>query len=117
MMRFALAVLLGLALIPPLRADFTGNTLNLLCTDGSKQAETSCSMWIAGFSAGIFAAQGLAHSKGTVAVTCIPNGVTGIQVRAIVEKYMREHPSILHVGADAIASFAIERAFLCRNSN
>ena len=98
--------------------DFTGMQLRELCTAGSDAPEQNiCRTWISGYQAGLFAAQTIAKAH---RVTCLPRGFTGDQAWLIVEKFMKDHPNILHGRADVIAFVALSEAFPCgspKNSN
>ncbi len=70
-------------------------------------------MWISGFEAGLFAAQ---HAAGMNMSVCLPEGITGEQAILIIEKFMKENPKILNMGADVVAHFALWQAFPCPGS-
>ncbi len=45
--------------------------------------------------------------------TYVPDGVTARQLRAIVEKYVREHPAELHADAAGLVYVAVREAWPC----
>jgi Ssp1 endopeptidase immunity protein Rap1a len=104
----AIAVVALLSVSTEGKADFTG--MDLLECRGAK---TSCEAWIAGFEAGLFAArEGEKHNKSV----CLPEGFTGKQAALIVDKYMKEHPEMLHFNAGPIVFLALWGAFPCSKS-
>jgi Rap1a immunity proteins len=108
--RFLANAALLLCLSTEGKADFTGTDL-FECTGGvSAAAKKSCEAWIAGFEAGLFAAsEGEKYNKSV----CLPEGFTGKQAVLIVDKYMKEHPEMLHFNAGPIAFIALWGAFPC----
>jgi hypothetical protein len=81
------------------------------CTGGVQQAKMSCEAWIAGFEAALFGAHE-ARKRRNMSV-CLPEGFTGKQAVLIVEKYMKEHPEMLHNNAGPIAFLALWSSFPC----
>jgi hypothetical protein len=87
-----------------------------LCTNTDEAAKAACTMWLTGFGAGIYSAQDLAESRHEKAVTCLPDGFSGEQTKAVVLKFMSDHPEALHFSAQSVAVFALERAFPCASA-
>jgi hypothetical protein len=105
-----------LALASPLKAEEAGPTAADLydeCT-GTPRQQAECHTWIIGFFDGLLWAQAMARIKHLTPVTCFPNGLTGEQVRLIVEKHLRDHPEELHHSARLIVAIALDQAFPCR---
>ena len=44
---------------------------------------------------------------------CLPAGVSGLQLRKVVNKYLNENPANLHHGAAALVYGALDEAFPC----
>jgi len=116
MKRFAVLLAFGIV-ASPARAEFSGTMLHSACTGSDQESRQICSMWISGFTAGVFYSQALARHKHTTPPSCLPDGLTGQQAQLLIEKYMREHPEHLHEAAEANAIGAFEAAFPCRPSN
>ena len=108
---FLAAVLCCLISVGPASALFTGNDILKLCTDGNKDADRACLMWMTGLGAGMAVSEAMSRHEKKEPVVCIPDGVNGNQIRMIVENYMRDNPNTLHLPADVIAGRAIQRAF------
>jgi len=92
-------------------ADVVAEKLLTFC-NGPKYSleDTICLFYIAGVYDGLYGGQILAA---TGSHSCLKN-ISGTQVRAIVEKYLRDHPERLHeVAAPQIAS-ALWEAFPCK---
>ena len=105
-------VIVGLLLLPAsASAEFTGLQLRDLCSDKSQHAQDFCQTWISGFAAGLFAAQQGRLSGDEV---CLPNGFAGKEARLIIEKFMMENPSVLHLTAEPVVLVALAHAFPCK---
>ena len=113
MIRTMAIVVLVLSLVGPARAQMTGNDLRSMCVSKNPAEDDLCISWSAGFHSGIRAAQKIAEIVKLPPVTCIPDNVTGSQVRLILEKYMRENPQELAQGADYLAARAFLQSFPC----
>jgi len=44
---------------------------------------------------------------------CVPKEVTRGQLKAVVEKYLQDHPEQLHMGASTLVEWSILGAFPC----
>ena len=89
----------------------TGKQLVEMCTSRAKKADAFCTAWMGGFTSGLFGAQ-MAAKKGDDGV-CLPEGLTPNQVRAIIEKFMNDHPSIRDLDAGSLGFVALRSAFPC----
>ena len=90
--------------------EFTGNDLQILCAQEGGNP-LACNAYIRGFADGATAQ----HAPGYQ--ICFPKSATGLQARAVVEKYMLDHPENLHHQAGMIGSAALAAAFPCRKAN
>jgi hypothetical protein len=123
MKNFVLLIFTCILIASPAKAQppFTGIMLHEACTAGNagdQFGEHICLMWVSGFVQGMYWSQELADFKNLPRTTCLPvssdgTGVTGEQARLIVEKYMRDHPELLHKSARAVAGTALVLAFPC----
>jgi Rap1a immunity proteins len=110
-------LLIGFLVASPAYAGMTGSTLYAACNTRTEHGETTCSLWMSGFGSGMYSAQRLAHRNHLPAVTCFPDEISGTEVRAVVEKFMRDNPALLHFDADVLATTALGDAFPCPKSN
>jgi len=88
----------------------TGNSLYQLCHD--KDTDGLCAMWVTGFLNGVVAAK-----DKRLPAACPPPKVTGGQARLVIEKFMSDHPDLLHMSAHGVADAALAGAFPCKASN
>jgi hypothetical protein len=91
-------------------AQQTGNGLLNDCK-GNQAEALSCQVYFVGFYEGFVVAGGLKRDG-----ICIPSTVTTNQVRAISEKYFRDHPDELHLFASVLIKKALRNAFACKTS-
>ncbi len=68
-------------------------------------------MYITGFQAGINAARVMKET--TNSSICLPDGFSGQQAVLIVEKFMKDHPEMLHYDQTIVVSMALVQAFPC----
>jgi Rap1a immunity proteins len=74
-----------------------------------------CTIYVYGISAGIWMAQTMYNAGGQF---CLPNeALDPRQARAIVEKFMRDHPEKLNAKAPLVVAGALAQAFPCKSSN
>jgi hypothetical protein len=127
-MKRLLFVLICLLIASPTHAqsdnpEMTGQFLYQLCNDKSELSQGECSSWIYGFARGMGVAQlyadkqhltppGARRPTGSP-TTCLSDELTGTQARLIIEKFMRDHPELLHHLAAGIAGAALVQAFPC----
>lgn len=81
-----------------------GNKLLSLCT-GPKNEQ--CDIYLSG----VADAEGAAGKE--KAVACIPEAVTGTQLREVVVKYLKAHPEDRQMKAGHLALKAYAEAFAC----
>jgi hypothetical protein len=75
-------------------------------TDGQMGVDAQyCRSYVRGYEDGL-----LAHSE---LVTCLPDGVTYIQVVAVVPKYLEENPAQLHRPRGDLVEEALQEAWPC----
>lgn len=115
MMRIA-ALLLLLGALAPLRcfADNTTGTgywLEQECGLINSQGSISCSAYVAGVSAGVYA-----ESKRTGQTPfCVPSSVTVGQLTDILRLYFQQHPAVLQYNAASLYIAAVAEAYPCPN--
>jgi hypothetical protein len=113
-----LLLLLALALSPQARAadnpDLSAQALYDLCNNNDQHAQDVCQSWIYGFAWGMVTSQIATSAANLSPGTCIPEGVTGGQALLIIEKFMRDHPELLHHNAAVFSGFALTQAFPCK---
>jgi hypothetical protein len=112
-MKRLIFIVVSLVFVSSAKAQFTGNALYNVCTDGEPKHQIMCESWISGFAAGMADAQEEAKLRNVTPTSCLPDSATGNQAMLVVEKYMREHPEWLHVGAGALSGAALRLAFPC----
>ena len=113
MMPRGAVILAGFLICEPLAAaeHLSAQKLYERCSDHSGSAEdATCTAWIMGF------ADGLAMGQAGKA-WCFPEGGTVGQARLVIEKFLRDHPEVLHLPAVAVAGGALMAAFPCPTSN
>ena len=97
----ALAMLLG---SPASYATFkSGNDLAKDCWSDSGFSKGICAGYVIGLT-------DILSGEGRI---CAPSAVTDGQVVRIVEKYLKEHPGVLHYAADSLVLIALKNAFPC----
>jgi Ssp1 endopeptidase immunity protein Rap1a len=101
-------LVMGLFGVADAAETITGNVLYQTCSSPDQSSKQSCGLYIAGLLAGVI----ISKDKKLPSV-CPPEKVTGQQAQLIVEKFMREHPDVLDLPANAIAYTALGIAFPC----
>jgi Rap1a immunity proteins len=109
-------ILICLALASPLKAEegIKGTDLYTACK-GAPRDQVQCRIWIFGFANGLELAQIARNENRTF--MCLPEDLTNLQVSLIVEKFMGDHPEVLHDSAITVAATALGLAFPCPGSN
>ncbi len=82
----------------------TGNKLLALCTTA---ATANCDAYLSGVADAI-AAQGREH-----AMACIPNAVSGSQLREVMLRFLHAHPEQLQLKAATLSTKAFSSSFPC----
>jgi hypothetical protein len=109
-----------LMLFAAARADadeLTAQQLLLYCSEKSASpADISCTAYVSGFAEGLLI--GKLMSEGGLGF-CPPQDLSALQVRLIVENWMRQHPKALNEPARKAAMAALFTAYPCptKNSN
>ncbi|HEY4969842.1 MAG TPA: Rap1a/Tai family immunity protein [Steroidobacteraceae bacterium] len=92
----------------------SGDDLRAICVNVVKDsaADISCNLYLSGFSEGLFLGE-ILQEKGTT--TCMPRdaALDYRQTRAILEKYMQDHPEELNRKASILVLRAVASAFPC----
>ena len=83
----------------------TGAKLLSLCT---ASAAANCDAYLSGVADAV-AAQGPEHAP-----FCIPDAVTGRQLREVAIKYMHDHPQEMELKAGTVVTHAYTAAFACK---
>jgi hypothetical protein len=88
--------------------DITGDILHEECFVAShgSGSDRDCDIYINGLAAGVLVDQ-----------VGFPPRIKAEQVRNAVEKFMQEHPDMLHVNGITIVGVALSKAFPCSKSN
>jgi hypothetical protein len=96
--------------------DITGDILDEDCIVAShgSGSDRDCDIYINGLAAGVLVDQ-VAKEQGTP--ICFPPRIKAEQVRNAVEKFVQEHPDMLHVNGITIVGVALSKAFPCSKSN
>jgi hypothetical protein len=118
MRQVILAVLIVLMCFPTRAAEFDGITLRRFCSDRIPDSPKNvlCSSYIRGLADGMLF--GYLTHKSDGDVYCPPaGGLSREQAQLIVEKFMNEHPELLHEKAAVVAVAALRSAFPCKPSN
>jgi hypothetical protein len=94
---------------------FNGTKLLELLSSGETQDTIVANGYIMGSHDTLHGAMDLLPKEYHVTFrSCIPEGVNSGQFRAIVKKYLEDHPDKLHFGASTIVNAAMAEAFPCR---
>ena len=96
--------------------DITGDILHedrIAASHGSG-SDRDCDIYINGLAAGVLVDQ-VAKEQGTP--ICFPPRIKAEQVRIAVEKFVQEHPDMLHVNGITVVGVALSKAFPCSISN
>ncbi len=115
-MRKYLIIALAIPLGSLARAEaktMTAGELFEACTSTIKTASGVCTVYMAGFMAGMNVEQ-LTRGDGPQKV-CMPEGITGERVKAVFEGFMRDYPKMQKGEAEPSLTigFALFRAYPC----
>ncbi len=113
------ALMLDAAVLGPIATvhaqTWSGTQLFQLCTrDLGDAGDAACSAYIRGFSDGLLIGD---VTAGTADGICLPYALNQVQARALVDRFLREHPEMLDRTAALLVFRAIQEAFPCPNSN
>ena len=86
-----------------------GNQLYNLCASDSKVDNAVCEGYIMAVNDSMFSGH-----LGSIFQLCYPPGVTPLQNRLVVVKYMKTIPEKLHFVADGVVAEALATAFRCK---
>lgn len=111
MKAFALACAILFCSYSPGFSQQTGIGLFKDCT-GNQADKFECQAYFLGFFEG-FIVSGSLQQNGI----CLPPAVSANQVRAISEKYFKDHPEELHLLSAVLIKKALRVAFACKSSN
>ncbi len=107
-MKFGLAILAAVLISGAAQAQriskVNGSKLLSFCSAGRT---VDCDAYLSGV-ADAYAEQG------KTAGICIPQAVTGVQMRLVVTKYLHDHPQELELPAGQVATHAFAGAFACK---
>jgi hypothetical protein len=98
------------------RAGFlNGQQLNEICNADALE-QIQCSAYIQGvYDAGTLIAEGIDKRQWQGGWTsCVPDDVKLVQLKAVVKKWLREHPAEWHYFAAGLVAAALQEAFPCR---
>jgi hypothetical protein len=98
--------------------ELTAQQLLLYCSEKrDSPADLSCNAYVSGFAEGLLI--GKLMSEGGLGFCPPPQGLSGLQVRLIVENWMRQHPKALNESAGKASMAALITAYPCpvKNSN
>jgi hypothetical protein len=104
-------------MLSPQASALTGAELYRFCSQPpNSDADLVCKYYIRGFTDGLtvssFAAKSGKHQ------VCAPDqGIHPTQARLLIEKFLRDHPAMLHAEAGYLALFAFHEAFPCKPPN
>jgi hypothetical protein len=100
-----------LVLASPAAASISGNDLKKACEGTSRTfAEGYCF----GFMTGVLDTLRGADTDPTRKMWCEPPTVTGEQLRAMLQKYLADHPERLHFAASSLIADMYSEAFACK---
>lgn len=88
-MKCVLPAILLCCLATTAKGEFTGMTLQEMCTSKNDGMVRLCRIWISGFASGLFVAQAEAKEQ---SVTCLPNGGNGAQAILVIKKIYERKP-------------------------
>jgi Rap1a immunity proteins len=90
-------------------SDIRGTQLSTFCNRSDSTMEFQfCDAFIVGVRDGVVLAVTLRDAK---PILDIPKDVTQEQIRAVVTKYLKDHPEELHKPAGLLVIFALSKAF------
>lgn len=106
---FSAALCLSSAAYPaePSTGIVSAADLGAMCDGGESKL---CSAYIAGYAQGYYYASAGARAG---YIPCMPHGVDDAQSRAVVTKFMREHPEMKQQGAASVVAAALIVAYPC----
>jgi hypothetical protein len=112
----AITVAALLSLSHAMADDITGDILHVDCIVAShgSGSDRDCDIYINGLAAGVLVDQ-VAKEQGTP--ICFSPRIKAEQVRNAVEKFVQEHPDMLHVNGITVVGVALSKAFPCSKSN
>lgn len=98
--------------VPPVSNDVitTGNGLFATCSRDDDMSGAICTTFIRGVLGGYIGAQAQLTSRPRI---CITGTITGLQMRDIMVKWLRDHPEMRHEPAEAHVIVAMQSAFAC----
>ena len=100
-----LVLVTALVLASPVKADFfDGNALYRYMTEQSSYSTGVAAGYVIGV-----------HDSGTGVEHCAPDNVTFKQVVDVVRAHLAAFPSVRHHPAEAIVTYALQRAWPCKN--
>jgi len=97
--------------------DFDGSALYQICSDHNPNsaANVACNYYVRGIIEGML--MGTLTERNAKGTYCPPDGLSQIQGRLIVEKYMRDNPLALSQQPAGIILDALLASFPCKRSN
>ena len=115
MKRIILAALVGvLALTPAEAVALDGSGLMRMCSNEDDVRElTYCFGYIIGIARAEESLQQAGMFRDQFRQVCVPKLAKGVQLVAIVIKYLNDHPEVRHRPAGAIVLIALRQAFPC----
>jgi hypothetical protein len=96
----------------PSNQPFSASNLSATCTSARGDSQT-CSTYIAGFAQGFYYASVSAQAG---SAPCLPHGVSDVQARLIVTRFMSLHPEMMQQGASSVVAEALIDAFPCAHA-
>ena len=81
-----------------------------VASPSDKTADLSCDSYINGITNGIFIDQVTREGGHPI---CLPDRTTTIEIRSVIEKFIRDNQNILALPAGGIVAYALESAFPC----
>jgi hypothetical protein len=115
MVRFLVLVVVAIVIPTGWASALTGTELYRFCAQSKKDdgADMFCKAYVRGF----VDALGLGHYSAEHGIKYCPpdDGLSEVQARLIIEKFLREHPERMHEKAGIVAGLALFVAFDCKN--
>jgi Rap1a immunity proteins len=114
-MSFLLAPLIAFSAATPTQSaspPLKGRAIYTLCSDhkDGSLGDSVCDAYIEGYIEGMDAAK---VSGATGHAICIPNSVSGLQVRQTVERFFANNPDALSRDAPTMVAVALAKAYPC----
>lgn len=92
----------------------TGIEFGELCASSETSVRLACSSFIKGLITGLY----LSRSLSSAGITyCLPDIFGVPQALLIIQKFMRDHPEMLHQDFGSLATTALVQAFPCGKAN